>query len=266
MVGSSFSCSEGEYGPGLASCDDSNATNTTSGGSGTLDTATLGAHTYTVTATSQDGQSATATISYEVLPPPATPSAAAPPAPTPPAPAPAPAPRRQPTIAISRVYRHIRHRTAKVTIACTSSSEGCAGKLSIAWVHKRAGKHASSITTLFVHRSYRLAAGRHRTFALHIAREGLKRLIAAKHHRLRLRIRATDRDGEVLRRYLTLKLIIASQVARRQRQGLARLARVSGSPHIAGRARLRPAPLLSASTEVRRVRAHPHASTEMHIA
>ena len=67
-VPTSFSCAEGAGGPGLASCADS--TGPTSGGSGTLDTATAGIRTYTVTASSTSGLIRTAAISYTVTDPP----------------------------------------------------------------------------------------------------------------------------------------------------------------------------------------------------
>jgi hypothetical protein len=63
VVTTEFSCVENVFGPGLASCTDSNGA---SGGAGTLETAVVGAHTYSVLATSIDGQTDQATISYEV--------------------------------------------------------------------------------------------------------------------------------------------------------------------------------------------------------
>ncbi len=67
-VTTTFSCSEGVAGPGLAACGDNNGT---SGGAGTLhgtlNTANLGTQTYTVTATSQDGLLGTASLTYTVV-------------------------------------------------------------------------------------------------------------------------------------------------------------------------------------------------------
>jgi hypothetical protein len=65
-VATSFSCTDASGAPGIAACTDSDGV---SAPTGSLNTATAGAHTYTVKATSQDGETGTGSITYTVVAP-----------------------------------------------------------------------------------------------------------------------------------------------------------------------------------------------------
>ncbi|MBS1880538.1 MAG: PASTA domain-containing protein [Actinobacteria bacterium] len=69
-VGTSFFCTEGREGAGMASCADSTGTSTAGGGTGHLDTSTPGSHAYSVTATSGSGLTGVTSVAYTVVTPP----------------------------------------------------------------------------------------------------------------------------------------------------------------------------------------------------
>lgn len=177
-VATSFSCSEVAGGPGLASCNDSSGTSTTSGGSGHLDTSSAGPHTYTVTATSKSGKTATASITYTV-----SPSTA------------------RPAIAITRLLKSAKQGKARLEVRCTVAN--CAGKLSLAWTRR---EHGRAVTTLLARTSYTLAAGKTKVFTLSLTREAVKLLRRTKGHQLKVRARATTKQGLVVHKIAPLKL------------------------------------------------------------
>jgi hypothetical protein len=70
-VATSFTCAEGNGGPGVTSCTDQNGRSS----GAAVDTSTVGAHTLTVTALSGDGLSSSSSVTYTVA---STPSSSAP--------------------------------------------------------------------------------------------------------------------------------------------------------------------------------------------
>ena len=112
-------------------------------------------------------------------------------------------PAPKPSVSITNVAKRIKGRKAKVTLACANAS--CAGKISLAWVRK-SGKHGGTVTSLFSRLSYTLAAGKSQTFTLTLTKEALKLLEQAPGRQLKLRVRATDERGAVVRQFVVMRL------------------------------------------------------------
>ncbi|MHB8491320.1 MAG: IPT/TIG domain-containing protein, partial [Solirubrobacteraceae bacterium] len=201
-VPTSFSCSEGAGGPGLASCVDSNGQNAPGGH---LNTSSPGHHTYTVTATSKDGQSGAASISYTVRPP---------------------APLR-----LSIVTEHAvvvgGRTTIEVTCAGGAPASVCEGELSLTVrvkrhvryhrIHGRARLLRTFHVDVLAHGPFAVGTGKRGAVTLEID-AGARHLIeASRHHRLHVRAIANVRGGLTTPRPITLELPRPSKSRRGRR-------------------------------------------------
>lgn len=186
-VRTTFGCNEGSGGPGLASCNDSDGTSTISGGSGHLNTSTLGAHTYTVTATSKDGQTKTASISYTVV--------------------------RPLAVSIRTARATVNSGKTRIAVACSGGppKATCRGRLSAtvrrSVVHVT-GHHRKATFKTITSASgrYTVSSGASRAIALRVTHAGLSALKHARIHRVRAQATATLTGGKAAKRTITLQL------------------------------------------------------------
>lgn len=169
VVKTSFTCTEGVGGPGIASCVDQGGR--PSGAA--LDTVTTGKHTFTVIATSGDGLSDKAKVTYRVEAPPVPPLTTA--------------------IRTRRVL--LGGRVAKVRLACNGGSAGdaCRGKLTLT----RRGR-------VLARAGFKIASGQTQLVSLRLNDSGLRMLRHAPRHRLRVTATTSGRAGTS--RTLLLKL------------------------------------------------------------
>ena len=170
-VATSFTCSEGAGGPGLASCDDGNGTNTSGRGTGHLNTAALGQHTYAVTAKSKDGKSATVSIVYTVV---------------------------AAKISIGTARAQYAHGNTKLRLACAGPAGGtCTGTLTLTsrvkrTVVRKVHGHRRRITIFktvaLAHAHYSLRAGTNKLVVLRLTHPAKVLLAHARKHTLRVHV------------------------------------------------------------------------------
>ena len=184
-----FACTEGVGGPGLASCDDSAGTSTVSGGSGHLNTSTIGTHSYVVTAISKDGQMARASITYTVVPPLA--------------------------VSIRTAGAAVKSGKTPILITCSGGLPGstCHGRLSETVRRRvvRVIRHRRKVTfttIAYARGRYTVASGRRRSIVLRVTHAGLGALQRAAGHRKRVTATATLIGGKTTTRTITLHLIV----------------------------------------------------------
>lgn len=215
-VSTTFDCTEGQDGPGLASCDDSSGNDTASGGSGHLDTTTPGPHTYAVTATSKDGLTGSAELSYTV----ASPPVAGQPTVTISSPAPGgtDAPGPAPQIAIDTRRARVVHGRAQVKLSCTGGgTEKCSGTLSLSIRERRRRGHKTSERTLVLaHTGYSLANGRSAFIDLRLSETGLRLVLDAPKAGLTVRAATTPVAGNPV----TATIVLRAQPARMRGAGV----------------------------------------------
>jgi hypothetical protein len=189
VVSTSFSCSEGSGGTGLASCNDSGGVETSKGGTGRLDTSTLGIHTYTATAVSKDGLAGTESISYLVV-------ATQGPQPPPPAP-PEPSPKSEFSLALERRSLRELLRAGNLIVAVTAN-EGMSitlvGKTLVNGRARRAG--ATKPIEVFKKKTVGFAGPGARKVTLVLTRKGRAELARLPWVRLAITGRASGAAGE----------------------------------------------------------------------
>jgi hypothetical protein len=198
-VPTSFSCSEGTSGPGLASCDDSGGVRTKSGGAGRLDTSSVGLHAYTVTAVSKGGPTGTASIAYWVVPELLPPDGPQGPQPTP------PEPPLELSLGVERLSLRKLLRTGKLVVAARVN-EAARVTVSGGLVARAARKGRTRLVPVFRTATVRFAEAGRRRVALTLSPKGRGALRGARRATFSIAGKATDSDGGSARRTATLTL------------------------------------------------------------
>jgi hypothetical protein len=205
-VPTAFSCTEGEGGTGLASCNDSGGKKTASGGSGHLDTSTVGSHTYTVTAVSSDGLSDSESIEYTVAPAPQPPEEPKEPPNEPKEPRGEPKEPKEPaepphkvelSLEVERESLRELLRSGKLVVATTVNEAARVALVGRAKLRIRSrGNVQTKLVAVFSTKTVTFAGPGKREVTLVLSRDGRQALGRLPAPRLAILGRATAEDGE----------------------------------------------------------------------
>jgi hypothetical protein len=187
VVSTSFACTEGSGGTGLASCNDSGGIESSQGGGGHLDTSTLGIHTYTVTAVSKTGLAGTASITYLVAAP------QPPQEPLPPSPPPSEFSFSPKEHSLRKVLR-----TGRLAV-WVSVNEGMSVTLSAKTLLNRRARRADQVKPVYPFKEKKVSFSRSgaRTVTLVLTRKGRVYLRHLQFVRLALLARASGAASEL---------------------------------------------------------------------
>jgi DNA-binding SARP family transcriptional activator len=168
LVPTKFSCVERSKRIAIASCRDSNAANTVTGGNGHLDTTTVGTHRYTVVMTTKNGVTRRAGITYTVV---------------------------ALMVSIETSRATISRGRTSITIACSGAGmhSTCRGRLSLT-LHRR------EIATS----TYAIPAGAKRTIRLYVRRFGALEVRRARGRHLPALATATLAYSKTVQQPITL--------------------------------------------------------------
>jgi DNA-binding SARP family transcriptional activator len=169
QVPTRFSCVAARRGPVVRSCRDSDGASAVGGGSGHLDTSSLGAKRYTVVMTLRTGATKTASITYAVVP-------------------------LRVVIASGRATAS--HSHTAVSLACIGGNQGgsCSGTLSI-----------TRGSAMLASAGYSLKAGAMRTIVLPLTHRGSIALRHARGHHVRALVTATLQFAQPAQRTITFR-------------------------------------------------------------
>jgi DNA-binding SARP family transcriptional activator len=168
-VSTRFSCAAAAHGPAVASCRDSDGASTVSGGTGFLNTSTLGSQRYTVVMTLKNGARRSASITYVVVPL---------------------------RVVIDGARAIASGGRTTVTLVCLGGGQGarCHGTLSLT-------RHRA----LLAMGSYSLPAGAMRKVQLTLTHAGTAAVTHARYHRVRALATAALSFGPPTERTITLR-------------------------------------------------------------